>query len=82
MIAAAVGFAIVHTAAGLWQEQRAPGRLHWAALPAAVPVLTLAVAYGRIEDLQPAVIWAMTALALATALTGTATLAVRAAADG
>jgi uncharacterized membrane protein len=64
-----------HAAAGLWLERRAPSPLPWAALVAAVPLLTLAAAYARITEFQTGVAWAAAALALSAALTGTATLA-------
>ncbi len=59
------GFAL----AGLWFERRAPHPLHWTALPAAVPVLALAILYVRIAGLQPDAVWAGAALALAAGLT-------------
>jgi uncharacterized membrane protein len=74
-ITAAFLLAGFHAAAGLWLERRAPHPLPWAALAAAVPVLTLAVAYARITGFQTGVAWAAAALALSAALTGTATLA-------
>jgi len=64
-----------HAAAGLWLERRAPHPLPRAALVAAVPVLTLAVAYARITAFQTDAAWAAASLALSAALTGTATLA-------
>jgi uncharacterized membrane protein len=48
LIEAAACFAAFHAAAGLWMERRAPRPLHWAALTAAVPVLTLLVSYAQI----------------------------------
>jgi uncharacterized membrane protein len=74
-ITAAALLAGFHAAAGLWQERRAPHPLPWSALVAAVPVLTLAVAYARITAFRTDVAWAAAALALSAALTGTATLA-------
>jgi uncharacterized membrane protein len=74
-IAAAALFAAFHAAAGLWLERRARNPLHWAALVAAVPVLTLAIAYAQIARFQVDFFWAAAALALATALTFTATRA-------
>jgi len=57
---------------GLWFERRTADPLRWSALPAAVPVLTLAVAYARVEAFQPDALWAGTALLLAAGLTATA----------
>jgi uncharacterized membrane protein len=72
LIVAAVVLAAVHTAAGLWLERRAPHPLHWAALPAAVPVLTLTVAYAQIARFQADATWALVAVMLSAALTTTA----------
>ena len=69
LIAAAALLAGFHAAAGLWLERRAPRPLHWAALVAAVPVLSLAVAYAQIARFQPDTAWALVALGLAVALT-------------
>ncbi|HLZ67519.1 MAG TPA: DUF2339 domain-containing protein [Aliidongia sp.] len=77
LIGAAVLFAGFHTAAGLWQERRVPEPLPWASLVAAVPVLTLTVAYAQIARFQPDAAWALAALALAAALTGTTVAAAR-----
>jgi uncharacterized membrane protein len=52
LITAAVLFAAFHAAAGLWLERQTPRPLHWAALTAAVPVLTLLVAYTQIARFQ------------------------------
>jgi uncharacterized membrane protein len=79
LIIAAAGFAAFHAAAGLWLERRARHPLHWAALVGAVPVLTLAVAYAQIARFQGDPRWALVAVALAAALTGTT---ARAAAEG
>jgi uncharacterized membrane protein len=65
-------------AAGLWMERRAPNRLRWSALPAAVPVLTLAVTYTQVARFQTDMAWAAAALVLTAALTFTASLAVQA----
>jgi uncharacterized membrane protein len=62
---------------GLVMERRAPHPLRWAALVAAVPVLTLAVTYIQVAGFQPDIYWAFAALALCAALTFTATLAAR-----
>ena len=64
-------------AVGLWLERRAPNRLHWSALPAAVPVLTLLVTYVQVAGFQTDMAWAATALVLTAALTGTAALSMR-----
>jgi uncharacterized membrane protein len=77
LISAAAVLAAFHAAAGLWQERRAPGRLPWAALVAAVPVLTLAVAYARIRHFQTDIAWAAAALALTATLTATTSAAAR-----
>lgn len=77
-IGAAGLLAAFHAAAGLWLERRAPNRLHWAALPAAVPVLVLALSYGRIAAFQGDWAWAAGALALTAALTAAAAAAARA----
>ncbi len=75
LILAAALFAAFHAATGLWQERRAPHPLHWAALVGAVPVLTLLVAYAQIARFQTDFRWAVVALALTAALTGTASSA-------
>jgi uncharacterized membrane protein len=62
---------------GIWGERRAPNPLRWAALPAAVPVLVLLVAYARVRGFALDPRWALAALALAAALVGLATLARR-----
>ena len=64
-------------AAGLWMERRAPNRLRWSALPAAVPVLTLAVTYTQVARFQPDMAWAAAALVLTAALTFSASLSLR-----
>jgi uncharacterized membrane protein len=76
LITAAALFAAFHAAAGLWMERRARNPLHWAALTAAVPVLTLLVAYAQIARFQVDFRWALVALLLAGALTGTAARAI------
>jgi len=53
--------------------------LRWAALVAAVPVLTLAVTYAQVARFQIDMAWAAAALALTAALIGTTWLAVQAA---
>ena len=64
LISAAALFAAFHAAAGLWLERRARRPLHWSALAAAVPVLTLLVAYAQIARFQADFRWAIVALAL------------------
>jgi uncharacterized membrane protein len=77
LITTAALFAAFHAAAGLWFERRAPNPLPWAALVAAVPVLTLTVAYARITRFQTEVGWAAAALVLTAALTATAAASTR-----
>ncbi|MDN3566355.1 DUF2339 domain-containing protein [Paeniroseomonas aquatica] len=72
--------AALHAAVGIWQERRAPHPLAWAALPAAVPVLVLLVAYARVRGFALDARWALAALALAAGLVGLAGLAQREAA--
>ena len=76
-LSAAAVLAGFHAGAGLWLERRAPGRLAWAALVAAVPVLALAVTYARVRHFQTDAAWAGAALALTAALTFTAAAAAR-----
>ncbi|MCW3476032.1 DUF2339 domain-containing protein [Limobrevibacterium gyesilva] len=64
-------------AAGLYLERRAANPLHWAALAAAVPVLTLAVTYAQVARFQPDIAWAFAALALTAGLVGAAARAAR-----
>jgi uncharacterized membrane protein len=52
LLAVAAVLAGFHAAAGLWLERRAANKLPWAALVAAVPVLSLAVAYARVARFQ------------------------------
>jgi uncharacterized membrane protein len=77
LITAAALFATFHAATGLWFERQAPNRLHWAALPAAIPVLTLAVTYAQIARFQVDLTWGAVALMLTAALTATAAVAGR-----
>jgi uncharacterized membrane protein len=79
-LVAAMALAGLHAAAGAWLERRAPHPLRWAALPAAVPVLALLVAYARVRGFELDGGWAMAALALAAALVGLTVLAGREAA--
>ena len=75
LLTAAALLAGFHAAAGFWLERRAKNPLHWAALVAAVPVLTLAVTYAQVAGFQTDIAWAAAALALTAALTGTAAAA-------
>jgi uncharacterized membrane protein len=75
LIFTAAGFGAFHAAAGLWQERRAPDPLRWSALTAAVPVLTLLIAYAQIARFQTDFRWAIVALAIAAGLTVAAALA-------
>jgi uncharacterized membrane protein len=59
----------LHVAAGLVLEARAERPLPWAALAAAVPVLTLLVTYVQVERFQRDALWALTAGGLAAGLT-------------
>jgi uncharacterized membrane protein len=70
-------FAMFHAICGLWRETRAPEPLRWAALSAAVPVLTLATLYALAGRFQPDIAWASTALLLTAGLTTTAARAMR-----
>ena len=77
LLTAGALLAVFHAVAGLWQERRSPNPSHWAALIAAVPVLTLAVVYGRVTLLHTDIAWAAVALALTAALTATAAASAR-----
>ena len=68
LLASAAAFAGLHALSGLVLERRAPHPLHWAALTAAVPVLTLATTYAQIAYFQTAPAWAATAVLLAAGL--------------
>jgi len=72
LLSTAAGFAVFHAAIGLWRERRAAAPLSWAGLVAAVPVVTLAVAYAQVARFQTDMGWAALALALMAALTATA----------
>lgn len=74
---AALALAAMQAAAGAWMERRAPHPTRWAALPAAVPVLVLLVAYARVRGFALDAGWAAVALALAATLVGAAALARR-----
>ncbi|MDB5371365.1 MAG: putative rane protein, partial [Belnapia sp.] len=76
-LSVALLLAALHAAAGVFQERRAPNPVAWAALPAAVPVLVLLVAYARVRGFALDARWALAALALAGGLVGLATLAQR-----
>jgi uncharacterized membrane protein len=77
LLLTALAVAACFACAGLALERRAARPLHWAALPAVVPVVTLAVTYAQVERFQPAIGWAFAALALTAALTATAYAAMR-----
>ncbi len=64
LLTAAAGAGLI-LAAGLWAERRRPHPLRWSALAAAVPVLTLAILYARVEAFQPDDLWAAAALGIA-----------------
>lgn len=65
---AAMIFAAAHAAMGLWQERVAVRPLRWAALPAAVPVVVLAIAFAQMRMVMSDGGWAALALVLAGAL--------------
>lgn len=69
-------FALVHLAAGLALEAR--GGLAWAGLGAAVPVLTLLVAYARVRGLATDPIWALVSCGVAAIHVGAAARGIRA----
>ena len=77
---AALLLAGMQAAAGAWGERRQASPLPWAALPAAVPLLALLIAYGRVRGFAIDGGWAAVSLALAAALIGMAALAMREAA--
>jgi uncharacterized membrane protein len=64
-------------ATGLWFERQSPRPLPWSGLVASVPVLTLAVAYARVEQFNPRLSWALVALALTAGLSAAAAGALR-----
>jgi uncharacterized membrane protein len=74
---AAAALAALHFGAGAMMERRAPHPLRWAALPAAVPVLVLLVAFLRVRGFALDIRWGLAALALAGALVALATMARR-----
>ncbi|WP_426958580.1 DUF2339 domain-containing protein [Muricoccus radiodurans] len=67
----------MHLLAGLVGERRAAHPVRWAALPAAVPVLVLLLAYARVKGFAQDTGWAFAALALAAGLVGLAALAAK-----
>jgi uncharacterized membrane protein len=79
-LGAALALGAMHGLMGAWQERRGIRPLAWAALPAAVPVLVLLVAYARVRGFALDGRWALAALALAAGSTGLAGLAAREAA--
>jgi uncharacterized membrane protein len=76
-LTAAACFALLHLLAGLWLETRASQGLRFAALAAGVPVLVLAIAFGRVRGFAPDQGWAAAALLLAAILTAAAARAAR-----
>ncbi|WP_043340558.1 DUF2339 domain-containing protein [Belnapia moabensis] len=76
-LGAAAALAAMHGLMGAWRERRGVRPVAWAALPAAVPVLVLLVAYARVRGFALDGRWALAALALAAASTGLAGLAAR-----
>ncbi len=69
LLLTAAGMAAFYAAAGLVLETRVARPLPWAALAAAVPVLTLLVTYVQVDRLQRDAAWALVAAALAAGLT-------------
>ena len=69
LLLTAACMAALHAASGLVLEARAERPLPWAALAAAVPVLTLLVTYVQVERFQRDALWALTAGALAAGAT-------------
>jgi uncharacterized membrane protein len=76
----ALVFAALHLVAGLALEARAG--LAWAGLAAAVPVLTLAVAYARVRGLATDPGWALAACAVAAIHVGAAARGMKAGSQG
>jgi len=79
LVAAAL-FALLHLAAGLALEAR--HGLAWAGLAAAVPVLTLLVAYARVRGLATDPSWALAACGVAAIHVGAAARGMRAGSEG
>ena len=77
LLATAALIAGCFAASGLWFERRAMDPLPWAGLAASVPVLALAICYGRVAEFQPRAGWAAFAVLLAAGLTGAAAVALR-----
>ena len=77
LLATAALIAGCFAASGLWFERRAMDPLPWAGLAASVPVLALAICYGRVAEVQPRAGWAAFAVLLAVGLTGAAAVALR-----
>ncbi len=73
----ALALGAMHALTGAWRERRGVRPVAWAALPAAVPVLVLLVAYARVRGFALDARWALAALALAAGSTGLAGLAAR-----
>ena len=68
LLATSFAFAAVQAAAGLAMERRASPPVRWSARVAAVPVLTLAVAYARVGRFEADPRWSLVGLLLATLL--------------
>lgn len=75
-LALALVFALLHLAAGLAVEPR--GGLAWAGLAAAVPVLTLLVAYARVRGFAADPGWGLAACGVAAVHVGAAARGMRA----
>ncbi len=76
-LATAAVLGAFYAAAGLWLERRAGRPVVWAALPAGVPVLAMAVAYARVAGFQADIAWGAGGLALCVGLVFTTHLAMR-----
>lgn len=79
-LAAALLFALCHLLCGLVFE--AKGGLAWAGLAAAVPVLTLAVAYARVRGFATDPLWALAACGVAAVHVGATARGMRAGDQG
>lgn len=77
LLATAAFIAGCFAACGVWFERRAVHPLPWSSLTASVPVLALAVCYGRVAEFQPQLGWALFALLLAAGLSVLVTVALR-----
>ncbi len=77
MLGIAALMAGIFAAAGLAMQTRAPLPLAWATLPAAVPVLALAISYARVAMFQTRADWAIIAFLLGAGLIGTTGFSMR-----